>query len=117
MICTNCNKEITSGRVICKECYTQLDEWKEKAKKYDELTKTPTLEEVKKEWQELGYEFITLKEEETLFYILNLEEMSVIKIDCKNKKYIKVSCIYYSDFIPTSFEEHQLLTKTFKALG
>lgn len=35
-LCTNCNKEITSGRVICKECYTQLDEWKDKAKKYDE---------------------------------------------------------------------------------
>lgn len=86
--------------------------------KLKELTKTPTLEEVKKEWEALGWFFIGLHE------------------DVKNK----VSCIIISKYVGKNifsttdiqldleekdcfirgllnYRELQLLTKTFKALG
>lgn len=84
--------------------------------KLTEQYESPTLEEVKKEWEKLGYEF-SFKNENNLLDIVNLEELSVIKIDIKGRKYIKVNCVNYSGFVPLTYEEHILLTKIFIALG
>lgn len=81
-----------------------------------EQYESPTIEEVKKEWEKLGYEF-SFKNENNLLDIVNLEELSVIKIDIKGRKYIKVNCVNYSGFVPLTYEEHILLTKIFIALG
>lgn len=81
-----------------------------------EKYESPTLEEVKKEWEKLGYEF-SFKNENNLLDIVNLEELSVIKIDIKGRKYIKVNCVNYSGFVPLTYKEHILLTKIFIALG
>ena len=68
----------------------------------------PTLEEVKKEWEEKGYSWIETKDE-----ILLISNKKQIFIDKRDKMY---SCSGWStNFI--TFQEHQLLTKTFKALG
>lgn len=91
-----------------------LDKLEKSSWKYDVLP--PTIEEVKKEWEELGYEF-SFKNENNLLDIVNLEELSVIKIDIKGRKYIKVNCVNYSGFVPLTYEEHILLTKIFIALG
>lgn len=70
-------------------------------------TKTPTLEEVKKEWEERG--FIVNNNE---FYIfLHHEQYGIsLFINKKEKNYH----IYYGYI---SLELNELLTKTFRALG
>lgn len=78
-----------------------------------ELNKKPTLEEVKQEWEELGYRW---EEHNGEIDLINKENEEVIVIDYENKQYTKtdtnVKFILY-----ITFQEHNLLTRTFKALG
>ena len=85
--------------------------------------KSPTLEEVKKAWEELGYEWCASNNNK---HIVLIKE---IKNDMYNGDYNKIISINsiiknYACYIDESyshdaitFEEYQLLTKTFKALG
>ena len=80
-----------------------------------ELTyeKVYTLEEVKKMWEELGYYF-TMTTNTQLCLYTKYESENII-IDLLNNTYVK-----YDDYVESmdiTFQEHQLLTKTFKALG
>ena len=84
--------------------------------------KSPTLEEVKKEWEELGYEWCASSNNK---HIVLIKE---IKNDMYNGDYNKIISINsiiknYACYIDENysydaitFEEHQLLTKTMKAL-
>ena len=82
-------------------------------------TKTSTLEEVKKEWEELGYEWRIPKEYPHMIWLVDDEEEEKwvlrIKINTQSKKYLKL----WGDggFERFTFQEHNLLTRTFKALG
>lgn len=69
-------------------------------------TKTPTLEEVKKEWEKLGYKW---KEEGREITLEHKERSREIYID-------KIDKAYYSGYF-LIFQELNLLTKTFKTLG
>ena len=80
----------------------------------NEQTNT-SFEECIKEWKKRGY-LCFLSKEPKLLDISNLEEYSVIKIGLENKHYIKVDSVLYSSFIPITFEEHNLIHKTLKAL-
>lgn len=79
--------------------------------------KSPTIEEVKKEWEELGYKLLYCKQDSTLIELLNENKMTIIIINNNEKSYIKLLAYDYSSYCPLNFQEHQLLTKTFKALG
>ena len=73
----------------------------------------PTFEEVKKEWEELGYEFtIYTAEDDTMrkFDISKYGEKIILWYD---HSYSKVGNTDHCFTI----QEHNLLTKTFKALG
>ena len=83
-----------------------------------ELTKqykSPTLEEVKKEWEELGYVwkeddyFISLK-----YYFDKYAGIKII-IEKHTKRFWKEEGHF--EILAVDFVEYQLLTKTFKALG
>lgn len=81
-----------------------------------ELTKqneSPTLEEVKKEWEELGYVW---KETSKEILLDNNIEEKAIRI-YKSFKLYHVKALGENYFENVSFSLHQLLTKTFKALG
>lgn len=82
-----------------------------------ELTKqyeSPTLEEVKKEWEELGYEII----EDNNIRLKLKKGLSTIQISKIKKVYKKViGCEEDNRGNFLTLQEHNLLTKTFKALG
>ena len=84
-----------------------------------EQYESPTLEEVKKEWEELGYEWRIPKEYPHMIWLVNDDEeerlVLRIKINTQSKTYWKL----WGDggFDKLTFQEHQLLTKTMKALG
>lgn len=84
-----------------------------------EQYETPTLEQVKKEWEELGYEWRIPKEYPNMIWLVNDDEKEKwvlrIKINTQSKTYWKL----WGDgcFDKFTFQEHQLLTKTMKALG
>lgn len=86
----------------------------DKANKYDELTKTPTLEEVKKEWEELGYEWVNI--DLHLMRLISEDLDTIIIINNKTKCYA-VSEYSHMEYQFITDKEHQLLTKTFRALG
>ena len=67
----------------------------------------PTLEQVKKEWEELGYEW---KEDEFYITLRPSNSGCWLSITKKRKNYLMSGT-------HISFEIHQLLTKTFRALG
>lgn len=75
-----------------------------------------TEQQILKKFEELGYE-LKVSNNGYLIEFFNEDEMSVIKISKKNKRYIKVDCVYYSGFVPISFQEHQLLHELFKCWG
>lgn len=91
--CTRCQKELTSGQIICLECANKL-----KAK--------PTLEEVLKEWEEKGY--IVNNNKFSIFLHHEQHSLSLF-INKEEKKYH----IYYGYI---SLELNELLSKTLKAL-
>ena len=71
----------------------------------------PTLEEVKKEWEEAGWKW-----EKTSYFIV-LEKNGVdIQLYLETKQYsCSQTSSYILDFI--GIKEHNLITKTFRALG
>ncbi len=103
----------------CKDCVPKM-------KKHIEEMTSVTLEQVKKMWEELGYEWIeniyvnsiglrkVVKEK---FFTGEHEVTYLIIIDFVDKTYsaTKGSC-FTKEGIELTFREHQLLTKTFKAL-
>lgn len=110
--------------VISLQCLTSED--KNKQMKYVNIlqelvdtTKPPTLEEVKKEWEALGYTW----EENEIYICISIEDsidesLKDIYIDKKHKSY---ECFDEDDAdsisLQLTLKEHQLLTKTFRALG
>ena len=81
-----------------------------------ELTKqyeSPTLEEVIKEWEEKGFE-VENNSKKISFRSQKLN--TDIYID-KVSKDVQICVCHYNYAQTISFELHQLLTKTFKALG
>lgn len=92
--------EFTENSVVCLDI--------EIAKGLLGQTKSPTLEEVKQEWEELGY----IWKENSSAINLYGKKYGLHILLCKDKKeYFRYDT---SNF---TFQEHQLLTKTFKALG
>lgn len=77
----------------------------------------PTLEEVKKDWEELGYTYQSSFDNKKLITLIKMEEISMIKFDIKTKMFMKTDMITLQEAIPFTFQEHNLLTKTFRALG
>lgn len=83
----------------------------------DEKLNNPTLEQVRKEWEELGYEWEedSLSISITKYNALNKPSRVITlykhnkEYDCTRSSMWRVSCL--------TLQEHQLLTKTFKALG
>jgi hypothetical protein len=84
-----------------------------------ELEKTPTLEEVKQEWEELEYKWLVPNKYPHMILLVNYDEeekwVLTIRINTQAKKFWKD----WGDasLEPFTFQEHQLLNKTFKALG
>lgn len=77
-----------------------------------ELEKTPTLEEIQKEWENLGYEFITYTAEEYTmkkFEISKYGEKIILWFDHSYSKVGKTDHCF-------TIQEHLLLTKMFRAL-
>lgn len=73
----------------------------------------PTLEEVKKEWEELGYTWVNI--DLHLVRLISEDLDTIIRIDNKTK------CYAISDYNNMEYQfitdgEHNLLTKTFRAL-
>lgn len=84
-------------------------------------TKTLTLEEVIKEWEELGYKW---KEDEIFITLIKQKYHKSIKIHKKLKDYKCYDLFRTPTLLHTNnialyihFQEHLLLTKTFRALG
>lgn len=67
-----------------------------------------------KELWKIGYSVHYSEDNQYLIDFYNIEEMSVIKVDKKNKRYIKVDSVYYTSFVPITSEEHYWLNKLFK---
>lgn len=98
---------------ICNRCFG--DAPKKILQELVNQTKTPTLEEVKKEWEELGYEFIYYGKD----YIQEAVARRKNKIKTINfysdKCFCASSDLYKYAFINS--KELYLISKTFKALG
>lgn len=80
-----------------------------------ELTyeKVYTLEEVKKMWEEEGYEWVDNCD---FIELLNKSKEELFVIDTVHKQFAKTDDrVKFTLYI--TFQEHQLLIKTFKALG
>lgn len=74
----------------------------------------PTIEEVKKEWKELGYRIFTIEGYNICLYKYyeKYNEEYAITIDLQG------NCYYCEDMdVVIDMKVHQLLTKTFRALG
>ncbi len=100
---------------MCNRCFG--DEPKKILQELVDQTKNPTLEEIKKEWEELGYDWFFSKEKKSVLFIRSLREHIAFILEIEEKHYYKTCSWDYSIFLPITFQEHQLLTKTFKALG
>lgn len=73
-----------------------------------EKEKSPTLEEVKKEWEALGYIW---KENSSAINLYGKKYGLHILLSKDDKEYFRYDTANFT------FQEHQLLTKTMKALG
>ena len=118
--CPNCSTNGCKGCTIEKICNATAKQWVDTLQELVDKTKTPTLEEVKKEWEELGYEWRTPIDYPHMIYLVDNDDDELkwvlsIKINTQSKKYWKI----WGDevFASFTFEEHNLLTKTFRALG
>lgn len=76
-------------------------------------TKTPTPEEVKKEWEALGYKFKVDHFPDAII----IRGFSYDKSDNIIYLFLKHREMSYGEYSRFSVQEHQLLTKTFRALG
>ena len=78
--------------------------------------KSPTLEEVKKEWEELGYEWFEVENNSKEISFRSQKLNTDIYID-KVSKDVQICVCHYNYAQTISFELHKLIHKTFKALG
>jgi hypothetical protein len=90
----------------------QLGLTKRNKDKLKELTQNPTLSECIKEWEDKGYECLKGSHIISLFH---KEKDIEIAIYLEDKSYCKAEK-NGTDYEWITFEEHQLLTKTLKAL-
>lgn len=85
----------------------------------EKLIKQIELDNLKKEWKELGYEWKIPEAYPHMIYLVDDDDepcwVLTIKINTQSKRYWKL----WGDtnFESFTFQEHQLLTKTFKMLG
>lgn len=70
-----------------------------------------------KELFKIGFSTHYSEDNKTLLEFINVEEMSIIKIDRKGKRYIKVDSVCYQNFVPISNKEHYWLNKLFELYG
>lgn len=90
----------------CKDCVPKM-------KKHIEEMTSVTLEQVKKEWEELGYEWIDNCD---FIELLNKSKEELFVIDTIHKKFAKSDDkVKFTLYV--TFKEHELITKTFKWLG
>lgn len=81
------------------------------------LTKQQQEQAIFKKLFKIGYSVQYSKDNEFLVDFYNVEEMSMIKINKKSKRYIKVDSIYYTSFVPITYKEHLLLHRLFEIWG
>ena len=72
------------------------------------------MNKILKSFFSLGYTTHYSEDTEGLIEFYNVEEMSVIKVNLKTKRYMKVDSVYYTDAIPITLKEHKLITKLFE---
>lgn len=77
-------------------------------------TKAPTLEQVQKEWKALGYRWEELI---THIHIIKCDRCITINLMCNEYECHDRTSLGSCCSTSITFQEHQLLTKTFKALG
>lgn len=82
----------------------------------DEKINNPSLEEIKKEWEELGYKWFENDYKIELITTVN-DFVTNIYLDKVDKKYCCFDGGTEEGYVSITIQEHQLLTKTFKALG
>lgn len=82
--------------------------------KLEQKEKTPTLEEVIKEWEKLGYEWSEYSSVIHLSNELLVGDETIIIINKEDYSYYR---LVNDSLDPIDLREHLLLTKTFKALG
>ena len=70
-----------------------------------------------KNFFKLGYSVHYSEDNKDLIEFINVEEMSIIKINKKSKRYMKLDNVIYSSFVPISAKEHILLHKLFELWG
>ena len=70
-----------------------------------------------KELFKIGYSVHYSQDNQYLIDFYNVEEMSVIKVNKKSKRYIKVESVYYTSFVPITSEEHYWLHRLFEIWG
>lgn len=71
----------------------------------------PTLEEVKKEWEDDGWKW----EEDVDVFTITKEDIEIIIFKSVKQYYINCNSIFKFGFV--NIQLHQRLTKTFRALG
>lgn len=87
-------------------------EFRKKAVKYDKLTETPTLEQIKQEWEDLNCEWL---ETDKHIFIHSKESFDGITFPTVALLY-KENKTYVSNYI-FDIKTHKLLTETMKSLG
>lgn len=110
--CNGCHHEQEGDYGACKRVEGRCKHYRS-LKELVDKEKSPTIEEVKKEWEDLGYIFYIKKpttQWETLISIF-------YKDDSNDGIFIYNNQTYIRDTYSFTMQEHNLLTKTFKALG
>lgn len=79
----------------------------------DEKLNKPTLEEIQQEWEALGYFFTKTTDNQICLHTKYNGENIILELS--NYTYVKYD--NYAEPMDITLQEHQLLTKTFKALG
>ena len=86
--------------------------FRKKAVKYDKLTETPTIEQIKKEWEDLNCEWL---ETDKHIFIHSKESSDGVIFPTVALLY-KENKTYVSNYI-FDIKTHKLLTETMKSLG
>lgn len=96
--------------------YGTHSEYYKTVKELVDQTKTPNLEEVLKECEDDGWKWYFSKQKESVLFLTNsIKHISII-IDIEEKNYHKTCSWDYSEYLPLSYQEHNLVSKIFRAL-
>lgn len=90
------------------------EELKSSVKKLAQHIKEQKEQKIFKKFFKIGFSTHYSEDNEFLLDLINSKEMSIIKIDKKGKRYIKVDYITFNEFIPITLKEHQLLHELFE---